>query len=113
MSVKKKPRPREVARDEEFEVYYGRVTDVGGCDGGCAPEAHKGDWVLGITVGDQWVTICPTLEKLLLEKLLTSWMTKQRPGVKIAANCGFSEPLEKHEEGVEILAPFMSEGDER
>lgn len=89
---------RKVERraDPDFMVYYARVSEIGPCDGKeCPPENHEGDWVLGISVGDNCITLDPALEKELLEKLLNAYATRARPGLKVAKDCGAKGELSK------------------
>lgn len=89
----KKSKPKD---DPDFLIYYAKVAEIGSCDGKeCEPEAHDGEWVFGISLGDNCLNLCPAREKELLEKLLNAFVTRARPGLKFAKGLGAKGELSK------------------
>jgi hypothetical protein len=106
MSKRTRPISSAPPTTADFQIYYGKVTEIGPCDGeDCRPEAHTGDYCLGITVGDAWINLCPSLEKRLLQTLLAAYLTRTRPGAKVKA--GYSGPLDRDPEGPFDLQDYL------
>lgn len=74
--------------EDDFQVYYARKDLHGDCSNPACPSDQ--DYILGITVGEDKVNLCPKLEGILLEKLLASYISgrKSRAG-QIAGFRGF------------------------